>query len=882
VTVGRLGSLWRNLGHRRRVDTELDDELQATLELLIDEKVRGGMRADEARRAARVELGSIESVKDGVREVRAGAGLDVLLQDVRYALRLFRRGPGFTALAIVTLALGIGANVAIFGVVKSVLLDSLPYADADRLLRVYAHASDDTRGGSLLTARMVATIAARQQSFQSLAAFDSPRDAVYGSDDAPQIVTIAWIEPQLFETLGVSAAIGRTFHPDDRAKGHVPASGAEVGPDTARAVVVAHAAWRRLFAGDPEVVGREVRINGIPRTVIGVLPRHFVGPRGPADFFLAFELAPALTSGAGWLGLVGRLMPGTTPETAQREVAALWASREFPNDYSGLGMSVTPLRDSMVGSVRTPLLVLMASAALVLLVACANLAGALLSRSLSRRKELAVRLALGAGRRRLVRQLLTESTVLALAGGVAGLLLAQAMLSLLRGLATPVLPAYARLSLDAEAILATAVVAVCTGLAFGVAPALAITRANAGAALHDDARGASEGLRPRRLRGLLVAGQLALCASLLAGAGLLSRSLWEMATAPVGFDAHGVLSARVRLSTRGYPTLEARARFHEQLADRLRLLPGVDAVALANKTPAVEPPRRDSFTVEGAPPADARPLVAYASVSDGYFRALRIPVRDGRTFDASDRDGSPPTAVLSETLARRHWPGGGAVGARVRLGGDLVTVVGVVGDVRNDLTRPDAEPMAYRSQRQESTQRLSILLRTRSDTPALSRLLQREVSALDPSLPVQQAMPLDAALGEGLVSRRLPVLLITAFSAMALLLASVGVYGMFASMAAAREREFGVRMALGSPPRAIAGLMLRQGGAWMAAGLSGGVIGTALVVTLLRGWLYRVPPFDPLALGGALAILLACAAIALLIPVHRATRVDPLIALRAE
>jgi predicted permease len=879
--MARLSSLWRNLVHRNRVDRDLDEELRAAFELLVDEKVRSGMPPDDARRAAHLELGSQASLKDAVRDVRAGAGVDTLLQDIRYSLRRFRRAPGFTAVAILTLALGIGANAAIFGVVKSVLLDALPYADADRLVRVYARVLDGTEGRPPLTAGMVHTIAERQRSFESLAAFDSARDAVYGGDDFARIVRIAWVEPGLFKTLGVPAALGRTLHDDDRAIGHVPASGAEVGPDTARVVLVTHAAWQGLFAGDPGVLGREVRINGLPRTVIGVLPHDFVGPMGQADFYFAFDLAPALASGAGWLGLVGRLKPGTTHEAAQREIAAIWASRERREEYSRVGMSAMPLRDAMVGSTRTPLLVLLASAALVLLIACANLAGALLSRGLSRRKEFAVRVALGAGRRRLVRQLLTESTALALAGGAAGLLLAQTVLSLLRGLAGPVLPAYASFSLDPGAVLVTAVVAVCTGLAFGMVPALSIGRVDAQGTLRDEARGASEGLRPRRLRGVLVAGQMALCASLLAGAGLLARSLWEMATAPLGFDPAGVLTARFRLSTRDYPTLEVRARFHEQLAERLRLLPGADAVAIAHKVPTVDL-RTSSFTIEGAPPDAGQPYVKYVSVSDDYFRALRIPLRRGRTFDASDRAGAPATVVIGESVARRYWPAGEALGSRIRLDGDLVTVIGVVGDVRNDLARPDAEPMTYRSHRQESTQRFCVLLRTHGDPLALVRSLQREVAALDPSLPVQQAMTLDAAIGEGLAARRLPVMLMTAFGALALLLASVGVYAMFASMAAAREREFGVRMALGSPRSAIAGLMLRQGAGWMAAGLSGGALGIVLVVRLLRGWLYGVPPFDPIALGGAVAILMGCATVALLIPVRRATRVDPVVALRAE
>jgi putative ABC transport system permease protein len=878
--LSRLVSFWRNLVHRTRVDRELDDELHATFELLVDEKIRAGLDIDAARRAARLELGSLESLKGQIHDVRAGSSLDMLFQDIRYALRLFRRTPGFTAIAILTLALGIGANAAIFGVVKSVLLDALPYAEADRLERVWASVPDSLGHPGLMT-RMVYTVIERQHAYESLTAFDSSRDVVYGDEEAARIVKLTWVQPGLFKTLGVPAALGRTFSEEDRAVGYEPASGVERGEDSARAVVISHAAWQGLFAADPEIIGREVRLNRRPRTVIGVLPPDFVGPMGPSDFFLAFDLKSCLNTGAGWLGLVGRLKPGMTHDAAQRDIAAVWAAREEPQGFKNYSMITVPLRDAMVGDTRTPLLVLLASAALVLLIACANLAGALLSRGLTRRKEFAVRVALGAARARLVRQLLTESVMLALAGGAAGLLLAQFLLSLLRGLATPLLPAYAELSLDTGAIAVTAVVAVCTGLAFGVAPALSIGRADSQGMLREDARGASEGRRARRLRGLLVAGQMALCASLLAGAGLLGRSLWELSSSPLGLDPSGVLSATFRLSPTDYPTQEARARFFEQLTERLRAIPGVTAAAIANKVPTVNP-RRDGFSVEGVDPNTLPTFIIYASVGDDYFRLLRIPLRQGRTFDSSDREGSAATVVISETTARRFWPNGDAVGRSFNLGGSPVTVIGVVGDVRNDLARSDTDPMAYRSHRHESTWARALLIRTQGDPMSYARQVQRELSALDRSVPIQRALPLRDAVGEAYAGRRLPLMLILAFGALALLLASVGVYAMFASMAAAREREFGVRMALGSRPSAIAGLMMKQGAGWMAAGLTGGALGILIVVRLLRGWLYGVPPFDPIALGGALAMLVGCATIALFIPVRRATRVDPMVALRVD
>ena len=876
----RALNLWRNLVRRSRVEDGLDEELRATQELLVAERLRSGLTPAEAERAARLELGNRDSLKEEVRDVRAGASLEALLQDARHSLRLMRRTPAFTAVAVATLALGIGANAAIFGAAKSVLIDALPYADADRLALVYAHRVDGLLGRPLLQARIALEVVARQRSFQSIAAFDSVRDAVLGGDNAPRLVRLAWVEPHFFATLGVPVALGRSFREDDRAAGHVPASGAERGPDTARAVLLDYGAWQRLFGGDPDIVGREVRLNSLPRRVIGVLPQGFVGPAGPADFFLAFELLAARDVGAGWLRLVGRLETGMTHGAAARDIAAAWASRERPQDFDGLAMSAMPLREAMAGPTRTPLLLLLGSAALVLLVTCANLAGVLLSRALSRRKELAVRMALGAGRARLVRQLLVESTMLAAAGGAAGLLLAQLLLRLLRGLAGPVLPAYAELSLDPAAVLVIAAVAIGCGLGFGLAPALAVSRSEAQATLRDGARGASEGHRPRRLRGVLVAGQLALSASLLAGASLLGHSLYRMATAPLGIDAAGVLSAQLQLPTLAYPTLEARTQFRERLLERLRALPGVERVAVANKTPTVNP-RADPFLVEGAPRESAQ-VVLYASVSDDYFRTLRVPVLEGRAFDASDRDGSPPTAVVAEALARRVWPGGGAVGARIRLGGVPVTVVGVVGDVRNDVALRDAQPMAYRSHRQESTQRVAILVRTHGNPLALAKPLEREIAALDPGLPLQQPTTLEEAVGQALAPRRLSVVLTSAFSALALLLAALGIYAMFAGMAAAREREFGIRLALGSRPAAIAGLLLRQGAGWMAAGLIGGVLGILAVIRVLGGLLPGLSGFDPLALGAAVLVMLAAAAAALLVPARRAARVDPVSALRTE
>jgi predicted permease len=588
-----------------------------------------------------------------------------------------------------------------------------------------------------------------------------------------------------------------------------------------------------------------------------------------------------------WLGLIGRLRPGVGQDDAQRELSALAAelAREHPDSDAGHGLASYPLRDAMVGDTRTALLVLMASAGLVLLITCANLAGALLSRTLSRRKEFAVRVALGAGRSRLVRQLLTESTLLAFAGGATGLLLAALGLVAVRKLALTALPPYAELTLDPGAVLVTAVIALGTGLLFGVVPALTVRRSDPQGTLRDEARGASEGRRSRRLRGALVAGQIALSVSLLAGAGLLTRSLWAMTNAPLGFNPDGVFAAGVKLPYRGYEAVEARRRFFDQLEERLRGLPGVRDVATVSELPAPAM-NRNGLTIDGVtwPTGKGQPFVAYASVSDDYFRAMGIRLVRGRTFGPSDRAESPRVIVISEGMARRYWPGGDALGARIQLGprtnDPWSEVVGIVGNVRNDPAMPDPEPMAYASSRQDTWGTRSLVVRASGDALALARPVQRELSALDRTLPLYQPTTLRAHLDERLAGRRLPVVLMTAFGILALLLASIGVYAMFASMAAAREREFGVRVALGSSRGAIAALILRQGGSWMALGLAGGALGVVVVSRLVQDLLYGVAPFDPVALGLAGVTLLLCGTAALLVPVRRATRADPIAVLR--
>jgi putative ABC transport system permease protein len=874
----------------RTLDADVDEELRFHLDLRAAElAAQRGLDPEAARAEALRQFGDVEDARRYIRALDARTEtatrrrdlVDDLRQDLRLALRGLRRNPLFTLLAVVTLALGIGANAAVFGVVKSVLLDALPYADADQLVRVHARFRDGSMERFSLSAGTAADVAERQRSFSRVGVFaGATSEAIYGGDDGPRVVNVSWVEPRLIRTLGVSPALGRALADDD------------VASDTARAAMLGHAAWQRLFGGDARIVGKVVRLNGVPREVVGVLPRGFVGPVGDAEFYLPMSLAPTLRDPvrarrSHWLSMVARLKPGVTPGAARREVAAIGdaLTREHPDDNRNIALSITPLRDDLAGDTRAPLLALWASAGLVLLITCANLAGALLSRLLSRRREFAVRVSLGAGRGRLVRQLLTESTVLALAGGAVGLLFAALGLAALRGLApAALLPPYAELGLDRGAVLVTALVALGTGLGFGLAPALSASRADVQGTLRDETRGTSEGRRSRRLRGALVAGQIALCVSLLAGAGLLARSLWAMTTAPLGFAPDGVLSVGVQLPPGGYPTPEARAELSARLDERLRALPGVTGVANVSQLPSPTM-ERNGLAIEGvAWPNGEVPFVYFAVVSDDFFRTLRVPLRRGRGFGPADRPGGTTAIVISEGMARKFWPNGGELGARIRLGPNdqapWAEVVGVVGDVRNDPARPTPEPMAYASSRQDPWGSRTYLVRTGGDPAALAAPFRRALAAVDPTVPVVHARPLPVVLADRLAGRRVPAALMTAFGALALALASVGVYAMFAAMAAAREREFGVRVALGATRGGIAALVLRQGAVWMGLGLVGGALGIAVVAHSLRDLLYGVRPSDPVALGLAVVTLLACAAAALLVPVRRATRVSPITALR--
>jgi predicted permease len=871
-----------------RPEREVDDELKFHLEQRIKTNIARGMSPDAARRAALERFGDVEGVREECEQLltedrKAKARrdwFDDLRQDVRFAVRSALRAPLFSLLAVFTLALGIGANAAVFGVVKSVLLDALPYADADRLMKVLCPFRNGTVTNGLVSAGTLSDIRERQHSFSSLGAFQNARDAIYMNGNSPEVVRAMWIEPALFRTLGVSPARGAGFRDEDAMR------------DTTTAVMLSNAAWQRYFSGDPDVIGKTVRLNNITRYIVGVLPREFVPPEFDAEFYQPLSMAPFTRNAIGARGshnfrVVGRLKPGVTIEAAQRELTSIGAELErlYTKDNLGIGLAGIPLRDAMVGDTRVPLLILLASAGLVLLIMCANLAGALLSRTISRRKEFAVRVALGASRGRLVRQLLTESLMLALTGGAAGLTLAVIALRMLRGFALTSLPRYANLSLDVGAVLVTAAIALLTGLAFGVGPALSVGRSDPQGTLREQTRGSSESARTGRLRGLLVAGQIALCITLLAAAGLLARSLWAMTSAPIGFDPERLLTFTVQLPDAEYQTTASRVQAYDELFQRLNALPGVVSVANVSSLPT-QIGNTNGLFIQDAPwaPNQPVPFMLTARVSDGFFRTLSVPLKQGRVFTTADVETAPPVVIINDAMAKKYWPRGNALGARIHIGppdpsAPWITVVGIVGNVRNDATKIEPEPIMYLPIRQQPAGD-AFIVRTAGDPLLLTSSVRRTIASFDPALPMHKVSTMRTVIGDGFAARRLPVVLMTAFGALALVLASVGVYAMFATMAAAREREFGVRVALGSTRSAIAGLVLRQGGLWMLVGLAVGTVGVVLVARVLQAQLFGVAALDPIAIGAAVFVLLLCAGVALLVPVRRASSVDPITILR--
>jgi putative ABC transport system permease protein len=869
-----LSERLRALLFRAREEREMDEEMRFHMEMHAAENVRRGMAPEAAARAARLEFGWAEVHKDEIRRARGTRWLEDAAADLRHGARLLRRSPGFAAVVVLTLALGIGANTAVFSVVNGVLLRPLPYAEPDRLVVVRAGMS--TLGEFL-------EVRGRVESFEQIATFSSHHHVSLTGEGEPERLASASVTPELFPLLGARPLLGRTFLPEEAEQGR------------GAVVVLSHALWRQRFGGDPAVLGQTLRLDGESRTVVGVMPPEFRFPEAETQVWLPVTLVgppPPQLWGSGGNFLVGRLAPGVTPAQARAELASL-APRlreavpwNMPAEY-WREVGVASLRDELVGGARPMLLVLLAAVGLVLLIACVNVANLLLARAAARRQEVAVRSALGAGRGRIVRQLLTESLLLTLVGGVVGVLLAFAGVRLLVAM-LPDLPRVLETGIDHRVLLFALSLSLLTGLLFGLAPALR----GAGPAMRQGLREggrAGVGRERQRLSLALVASQVALAVVLVAGAGLMVRSLWRLLQVDPGFRTENVVSAAVSPPAFRYPDAARQRAFYDELLSQLERVPGTRAAALASGVPFGGDVYGSVFTIEGRPDPATQggdwPLTdGRVTVTPGFLQVLAIPLLRGRAFTEADRADAPPVVAVSQSLADRYWPGSDPLGARIRFPGDREwrTVVGVTGDVRwGDLTA-DRGTGLYVPLQQGWPGPVRLLLRSTAEVEVVTRSIREVVSALDPDTPVSDMRTMEQFVTASVAGPRSAMLLLVIFAALALALGAIGIYGVTAYAVAQRRQEFGIRMALGARAGDVIGLVLRQGAALTAAGIAAGLAIAAMGTRVLSGMLYGVSATDPLtfALVPVVLALVALAAIAL--PARRAARVDPSIAMRSD
>ncbi len=816
------------------------------------------------------------------------------VQDLRYALRGLRQRPGFTAVAVLTLALGIGANTAIFSVANGVLLRPLPYERPDRLAMIWGHRTQTPHAE--LSVPEYWDLGERAHSFVRIGAYAGGTATLTGGG-APERLRTGYITASIPGVLGVTPSIGRAFTAEEDLPGR-PA-----------VALLSDGLWRRRFGADPTIVGRVLMIDDAPTTVVGVMPAGFQLPAhhaGPGmELWAPLQLDPATNrSVRGWhfLEAVGRLRDGVTLAAASAEMSTLMRGMlaAYPMDYTPeFDGSATAVEQEVVGDVRPAILVLLGAVALLLLIACANVAALLLARAESRQREIALRTALGAGRTRLIRQLLTESVLLAVAGGAIGVMLASWGVSGLVLAAPASIPRLSAVGMDGRVLLFTLCLTLFTGILFGMAPALHAVRHDLSNALTDGGRAGTAGGQRHRVRRLLVAGQVALALVLVTGAGLLVQSFLHLRQVDPGFRPEGLLTARIELSTVRFHTSTARRDFYRELLDRLAHVPGVQSVAMARALPMTG--RLEigdwSFVLEGQAaspplPTDWHPA-DWQVVSTGYFGTMGIPLLQGRDFTDADRAGGPGAMIVNRTLAAQVWPGQDPVGRRVLLGGgdaDSIwrTVVGVVGDVHHrGLTAP-ARPEMYLPYEQFPAgtgmpqAAMYVALRSAGNPEALTAALRSTVTALDPDTPVAESQTMEAALGAWAAERRLIMLLVSGFALVALVLGAVGIYGVMAHLVSERKREIGIRMALGAVPEQILRLVVSQSAWVVGGGIAAGTIGALAASRVLSGLLFEVRPTDPLTFGGTALVLAAVAAGATLVPAMRAVRTDPAHALRSD
>jgi len=805
--------------------------------------------------------------------------MDTLIQDLRYGIRTLLKNPGFAAVAAITLAVGIGANTAIFSVVNATLLRPLPYAEPDRLSFVTIDRLEQGRRFTVSKADFL-ILKEQMQGFEKLAAITTDRLNLTGVSE-PERVSAMSVTADFFSILGVPPLLGRGF------------AAGEDRPGTPPVAVVSHSLWQRHLSGDPGAIGRAITLNDQTYTVVGVMPPDFTFLRA-CDVWPILQLTPPTKRPPFFYRLVGRLKPGVGEPQLRAELAAMHDRVEaaWPDPQkSGWAFEAEPLKEYITGGARPALLVLSVAVGFVLLIATANVANLLLSRAATREREIAVRAALGAPRRRLVRQLLTESLILAGLGGGLGLVLALWGIDLLSALEPGTLPRVSEVRIDRGVLVFTSLLSLASGVLFGLAPALQISRTRVNATLKEGGRAATETRGRKRLRGLLVIGQIALALMLLVAAGLMVKSFIRLQHVDPGFDPEGLLTVQLSLSQARYPDAPQQAAFYRRLVERARSLPGVRAASMSDSIPPDRLEILELFEVEGQPVpiGQSLPMAEEVLIGTDYFRTLGIPLLQGRPPAPQDNADAPPVAWINETMARRFFPHGDAVGKHIHAGGfgpedPWITVAGVARDVKYNGLMADRAPTIYVPYEQQAFAAgdMHLALRSSTDPASLVAAVRREVQALDAGLPLANVQTGEQLLAAAVGRPRFQTLLIGIFALVALLLAAVGIYGVISYSAAQRTHEIGLRMALGARSRDVIRLVVGQGMGLALAGTGLGVIGALALTWLMKGLLFGVSATDPLTFALIAMLLAAVAFLACYLPARRATRVDPMIALRCE
>lgn len=877
-----LSSCWRNLFHKTRLNQELDEEVRAYVEMLAEEKIGRGMDAAEARRTALIEVGGIEQVKEEVRDVRMGAVVETLWQDLRYGLRMLFKQKAFTLVAVMTLALGIGASTAIFSAVNPILFEPLPYPHAERVMMIW----DFGPGGSPLytTFGTYRELVERNHSFDAIAVMKPWQPTVTGASE-PERLDGQRVSASYFRALGVPPVLGRDFDPsDDQINGP-------------RVAIISDGLWKRRFGGDSTIVGQQIKLDDNPYTVIGVMPSAFENLLAPSAQLwspLQYDksLPPQSREWGHHLRMVGRLRPGVGTDQAKRELNEIAHTpvQEFSRPpYASLdsGLMMNSLQDDMTGGVRPALLAVLGAVLLVLLIACVNVTNLLLARGAQRRGEFAMRTALGATRARMIRQLLTESLLLAALGGALGMLVAAFGVSALVALSPSGLPRASAIDVDGTVFTFAFGITTLVGLLVGLIPALHTSRADLLTGLQQSSQRTAGG--HQLTRRTLVVAEVALALVLLVSAGLLLRSMQRLFAIDPGFNTPHLLTMQVQTSGQRFDK-DTTNRFFEQALEAVRHVPGVTAAAFTSQLP-LSGDLEDGYGVHfessstGNPEAD-NSAFRYA-VSPGYFETMAIPLRRGRLLNAYDAAGAPPAVLISESLAKSKFPGQDPIGQRLRIGsndGPWSTVVGVVGNVKQTSLVMNQSDAVYLTNTQWpfTDKALWLVVRARGDAAALAPAIRNAIWSVDKDQPIVQVATMDNLLAASAAERRFALILFEAFGIVALVLAATGIYGVLSGSVTERTREIGVRLALGASRSNILALVFRQGmtltGLGVVIGLSGAVVATQAIVTLLFG----VSRLDPITYLGVISLLVGVSVIACWVPAWRAARVDPSITLRAE